>query len=82
MLRLPARVIVTSSLMHWYADKIDYNLLVGKNEKKRKCAGTTYLYSLSKFVGIKLVLSATLEPRLNIFLGQRPLREGARPPLR
>ena len=36
--------------MHWFADKIDYDLLVGENEKKRKCAGTTYLYSLSKFV--------------------------------
>ncbi|KAL1754589.1 hypothetical protein FB107DRAFT_215342 [Schizophyllum commune] len=45
----PPRVIVTSSLMHWFADKIDYDLLVGENEKKRKCAGTTYLYSLSKF---------------------------------
>ncbi|KAI5892224.1 NAD(P)-binding protein [Schizophyllum commune H4-8] len=45
---IPARVIVTSSLMHWFADKIDYGLLIGENEKKRKCAGTTYLYSLSK----------------------------------
>ncbi|KAL1690627.1 hypothetical protein GGG16DRAFT_55348 [Schizophyllum commune] len=45
----PARVVVTASLMHWFADKIDYDLLVGENQKKRKCAGTTYLYSLSKF---------------------------------
>ncbi|TRM66502.1 hypothetical protein BD626DRAFT_555372 [Schizophyllum amplum] len=49
-----SRIVVTSSLMHWYANTINYDLLREPDPertpagKQRKCAGSNYLYSQSK----------------------------------